>query len=677
LEDAEHDQLKAQSAARSHHDELAERATNFAREQTDIDRKLQIITRSETSDDAVQRFESSMDKLRRLDVLNAYVELLGEVDALSKECLAKLQVSDEAALDAYRRLQTLELSLGPLQDAAEGAAPHLLDHISKSTQEVHAKIRAAFSSQLEKVLKKIYWPNPEASIPIGLEDDWSKSVRKLLGLQQPELEAKDLAAAESNKIQPPVVLLPMQILVHPLEQRFRYHFDGNKPTNRVDRPEYFFNHVTDLLESYSNFMTDHMQPLLSRQFRCSDLAYNAVYVDATSAFITALLPMVRTKIFSLIPKVSPQPQLLSHLIDEVLKFDTTLREEWHYTGGYGAEGWKGLAWELLVQKDCFTLWLRVEKDFALARYETIISDSSSGELDFDSVDPGTTKPTKAAIRVNDLLETITDRYRPLTSFTQKLRFLIDIQIAILDRFHARLHSSLEAYLTMTSSLGRNLSGISREEQAALSGISGLDRLCRVYGSADYLERAMRDWSDDVFFLEMWEELQSRARGQQQQTQTPTGHSRQPSTLAGNLSVAEVAQRTSSAVGTSDADAAETGALFDETATAYSRLRVRSESIIIDVLTSNIRDALRAYRGINPWASLASSSSSSSSSSSTAAASSSLTPELQSLLTYLSESLSFLHRALAPLPLRRVVRHLASTLDEQLFARVLLQHSFST
>ena len=31
----------------------------------------------------------------------------------------------------------------------------------------------------------------------------------------------------------------------------------------------------------------------------------------------------------------------------------------------------------------------------------------NGELDFDSVDPGSTKPTKAAIRVNDLLETVT------------------------------------------------------------------------------------------------------------------------------------------------------------------------------------------------------------------------------------------------------------------------------
>jgi len=41
-----------------------------------------IITSSETSGEAVQRFESSMDKLRRLDVANGYIELLKEVDVL-------------------------------------------------------------------------------------------------------------------------------------------------------------------------------------------------------------------------------------------------------------------------------------------------------------------------------------------------------------------------------------------------------------------------------------------------------------------------------------------------------------------------------------------------------------------------------------------------------------------
>ena len=44
---------------------------------------------------------------------------------------------------------------------------------------------------------------------------------------------------------------------------------------------------------------------------------------------------------------------------------------------------------------------------AITRYHNIIDPPESREIDYDSVDPGITKPTKAAIRVNDLLETIT------------------------------------------------------------------------------------------------------------------------------------------------------------------------------------------------------------------------------------------------------------------------------
>lgn len=70
---------------------------------------------------------------------------------------------------------------------------------------------------------------------------------------------------------------------------------------------------------------------------------------------------------------------------------------------------------------------------------------------------------------------------------------MDIQIAIFDLFHERLVEALSVYIARTSTIGR----ASREEQIKLQGLEGLERLCRIFGSADYLERAMRDWNDDV------------------------------------------------------------------------------------------------------------------------------------------------------------------------------------
>ena len=86
-----------------------------------------------------------------------------------------------------------------------------------------------------------------------------------------------------------------------------------------------------------------------------------------------------------------------------------------------------------------------------------------------------------------------------------------------------------------------------------------------------------NWSK--FFLELWEELQSRAR-----------RNSGKKILAGSLTAEEVAERTSSAVGSEN----DSGALFDEIAEAYRKLRNRSEEMIIDTLNRTVREGLRSY-----------------------------------------------------------------------------------
>jgi hypothetical protein len=302
----------------------------------------------------------------------------------------------------------------------------LLHHVDTITQSLRTKILDAFSADLDRVLKQIHWPTPKATIAPQLREQWETAVVKLLDLQMPELQGTSYVTGPVDKVKLPPVLFALQVLVQPLEMRFRYHFDGDRPTNRIDRPEYFLSHITTLLNDYNGFLSDHVQPVLLRQFRGTDLALNPVYIDAMSAFITALLPMVRSKVGALLPKVASQPQLFSHLMHEVMSFDTTIRDTWGYDGGYGIDGWKGLTWEFLVQDDWFGRWLQVEKEctivhitsrrglsntnaraVALSRYQSIVNAPDFGDLDYESVDPKATKPTKGAIRVNDLLETIT------------------------------------------------------------------------------------------------------------------------------------------------------------------------------------------------------------------------------------------------------------------------------
>ncbi|KAL8831652.1 MAG: hypothetical protein Q9170_005206 [Blastenia crenularia] len=662
LQEANQSLTENEKASEAHSAALLRQAQDFKKQQADVDRRLLIVTLSETSDDAIKTFDADIRALQRLDVARGYVELLAHVEDLSADARRNFRSSPQAALQPYLRLQKLTIGLKEAQPAAEDAAPHLVDHVQQTAQKLWQQMKDTFAGDFEKVLTKMKWPGKNVTLAGTIEQEWTEGVGKLLELQEPELDA------QNDRVKPaeePLVLLPLEVMVKPLGLRFQYHFSGDRPTNKLDKPEYFLSHIIGLLNQYDEFFAIYLQPILRSRFRNSNLAMTSIFIDSTSALITALLPMLRRKIFSTMPQIAKQPQLLSHFIHELMSFDISLREEWGYDGGCGIDGWKGLTWEVLVKAKWFKRWLEVEKNFALSRYQSIIDDPSSGEIDYDSVEPSATKPTNGAVRVNDLLETITDRYRPLPSFSQKLRFLIDIQIAIFDLFHARLASSLEAYLTLTSSLGRTVHGVTRDKstQPDLHGLAGIERLMRVCGSAEYLEKKMRDWSDDVFFLEMWDELQDRARANSEGTRK---------TLAGDMSVEHVADKTSAAVGDQDASG---GALFDETAGAYRQLRVRAEDILTDQFVQNVKEAMKGYGRINPWSSL-SDIEEGEEDENARDPQLAISAELDGAIQLLQSYLSFLASTLAQAPLRRVTRQVSLNVQAILWDQVLMRHTFS-
>jgi len=82
LDHAQRDLDAARQAEHAHQAALHEHAHAFRAQQADIDRRLLVLTASETSDDAVPRFEAVLETLQRLDVASAYVELLAEVHVL-------------------------------------------------------------------------------------------------------------------------------------------------------------------------------------------------------------------------------------------------------------------------------------------------------------------------------------------------------------------------------------------------------------------------------------------------------------------------------------------------------------------------------------------------------------------------------------------------------------------
>jgi len=88
----------------------------------------------------------------------------------------------------------------------------------------------------------------------------------------------------------PQVPLALEIMAKPLEMGFQHHFEGDKPTNRLGKPEYIFSMSPNC--SITTFSV-YLQSILLRRFKNSTLALDPIYVDSTSALITALLSTLR------------------------------------------------------------------------------------------------------------------------------------------------------------------------------------------------------------------------------------------------------------------------------------------------------------------------------------------------------------------------------------------------
>lgn len=104
-----------------------------------------------------------------------------------------------------------------------------------------------------------------------------------------------------------------------------------------------------------------------------------------------------------------------------------------------------------------------------------------------------------------------DRYSPLPHFTQRTRFLISVQLPLLEHYHSRISSSLDAFETLSSAfvravpgaLGVNLGGGGAEGSVNVDtgkltrGVDGVQRLCKALVSARYLGIAMESWGEDL------------------------------------------------------------------------------------------------------------------------------------------------------------------------------------
>ncbi|TVY16092.1 RAD50-interacting protein 1 [Lachnellula arida] len=637
LQDAKSKLQEAKQSSANHSSSMLEQTQEFERQQASVQKRLMIVTNAHTPEEATKRLRGPMEKLRKVELANSYVEMLQEVDDLTKDARSHLPAHPKAALRPYIQLKELSLSLVDLQGPADEAAPHLVRHVQNTTKRLWVDMKRIMTDEFEAILRKSNWPEnaPE------LTREWSDCFERLLDLQSPEI----LAARE------PIVLLPMEVLCRNFVLQFRYHFFGDRDTAQTKHlGSYFFEWFIGTVVTWERFLNENVTPVLAAHFRGSQLAGNSLHVNSIAAFITAMLPVVKEKVNSLLLEISNEPRHLSKFIHQLMLFDDSVRSTFSYDGGNLECGWKGLLWDVL--DTWFDRWSQIEKEFALERYREIIQSEDSGQIDYDSATSGKTKTTHGATKVADLIQSVTEQYNKLRRFSHKVRFLISIQAEILDQYLGRLADSLERYMSVTTTVGRTLHGVTKEERARLEGTGGLESLCRVYGSADHIISKLKESINDEFFVDLWEVLQERAK-----VTSTTDR------LVGSMSYNEVRDCTSDAVGST-----EEGSVFDVTIAAYQRLANRTESLITQAIKYALPNSFKAYLTKPEWTTVGEVPTS---------LSIAITAELDQPLQTLKENSIFLRDTISYAAYRRIWRECFDTLQDLLFQEVLLKQTFTT
>jgi hypothetical protein len=90
-----------------------------------------------------------------------------------------------SAIPHYKTLRNISTSLQAAQVAAEGAAPHLVDHAGQLANSVKKQLQDRFSGRLQKALDKLKWPSRELVLNDIFVQEWITSVNLLLDLQEP------------------------------------------------------------------------------------------------------------------------------------------------------------------------------------------------------------------------------------------------------------------------------------------------------------------------------------------------------------------------------------------------------------------------------------------------------------------------------------------------------------
>ncbi|ORY98398.1 TIP-1 family-domain-containing protein, partial [Absidia repens] len=410
-------------------------------------------------------------RLRILDSATSYIKTLLVASHLWTESLKHLEQDHSKAVERYTQLLKFAQLICTQDPVQHGSFADLGTYLERCQMELWNKLNDTIRKDIAASLQTLDWPTaiqppygPQIRSKLeGLENGF----RNMLLLKRPT----ESPEAPNQTIQP-LLSAPMRLLLEPISLRFKFHFEGSRPTNRLDKPEWYLKHAKNQISAHIPFIMTTIQPIVE------DVFGHEQRVSARDYFIDGLMEDIARKVTRTIPKLIAQPNLLSHTVHELLEFDRSLSD-----------------------------------DFGFVRYDDIASDRQAFELYeddqyMDTDEKSTVEATQSSMKLIHLWEGITDTYKLIPSIRQQFQFFAYIQLSLLGQYQNRISSAVDSFEALSlirsvqvpGALPDAVTGVITATESGGS-LSVLKKLYRWWTSAQKLIEAIRDWEDDEFFLD--------------------------------------------------------------------------------------------------------------------------------------------------------------------------------
>ncbi|KAL0071704.1 hypothetical protein AAF712_000626 [Marasmius tenuissimus] len=535
---------------------------SIADELQELSERLISVSSNGLSPTLLEDVEALHRNLKELESVRGYVRIIEHALSLSESAVRDVREAAAASASLsknsvaqYQALHAFVSRVSATCSSSEEANQtlHLVSFISAVYERTWSDIKEALASSLLEAAEQLKWPTTidYRTCKPEIRANFERAFFHLLQLQQ----IGEQIRTEPNASEDRGGLYPLEALVKPISLRFKYHFEGERQTNRPDKPEWYFTHVLNAIHDQRPFMENVIQPLIAKG------GYGNF--NAWREFTVLTLPLLSRKLRRTAPSLLLHPSLLAHTIYQALSFDASLielgfnlKDTTAQRAGEDETIWPGVSDVILGKKEWFDSWVEGEKRFAETQYNDIISATDAWQIADDDGEDS---------------EALTD-----TRTTNSAR-----RLPILESYYARISASLDAFETLSSALIRAVPGalgvslgvkddssVNVDTRRLTTGIDGVQRLCKALLSARHITSALKVWGEDLFFIELWTEINQRA-GLRAQAHANLAL---PNPTPGNTA----------------------GTIFEELISTYQKLSQRTEDVIVQQICAEVEAALKAH-----------------------------------------------------------------------------------